>query len=308
MSRFSRYMTVMKNATQGDRMKKTVIGLKIQLKSGFERKVGQMRYIFCSFLLVCLIVSAYAQSPIAPWDSPEDNGVLLHSNWHLHDIPSLNYSDINTAGTHVSEAAYVPSGWMQASVPGTILACMVNNGTFPDPNFGKNMDIIRSRFVNTDYVYQTKFQVPASFTGRRIWLNFEGISRNAIVFVNGTKIGEINGVWTRGKFDITTSATVGGNNGLAVIIRKGTSSSNNADTDKGQGFSGHNIQGNECHPAIPGDGNGIYAEVYLTSTGRVRIIDPFVVSDLPLPQLSPAKLTIKADLQNLTATPQTRSC
>jgi hypothetical protein len=166
------------------------------------------------------------------------------------------------------------------------------------------MEIIRSLFVNTDYVYQTKFQVPASFTGRRIWLNFEGISRNAIVFVNGTKVGEINGVWTRGKFDITTCATVGGNNGLAVIIRKGTSSSNNADTDKGQGFSGHNIQGNECHPAILGDGNGIYAEVYLTSTGNVRIIDPFVVSDLPLPNTSPAKLTIKADLQNLTATPQ----
>jgi len=222
----------------------------------------------------------------------------------LRDIPSLNYSDINTAGTTVSKAAFVPAGWMQATVPGTILACMVSNGTFPDPNYGKNMDIIRARFVNTDYVYRTQFQVPASCSGRRIWLNFEGISRNAIVFVNGTKVGVINGVWTRGKFDITSCVTADGKNGLAVIIRKGTSSSDNADTDKGQGFSGHNIQGNECHPAIPGDGNGIYAEVYLTSTGNIRIVDPFVSSDLPLPATSPAKLTIRTELQNLTATPQ----
>jgi hypothetical protein len=83
--------------------------------------------------------------------------------------------------------------------------------------------LIRSRFVNTDYVYQTQFQVPASFSGRRIWLNFEGISRNAIVFVNGTKVGVIHGVWTRGKFDITSYVTAKGANGLAVIIRKGTS-------------------------------------------------------------------------------------
>jgi hypothetical protein len=285
-------------------MKTTVPGLRTQLKMGFCRKAERMRYLLRPLLWICPVVTACAASPIAPWDSPEDNGILLHNDWQLHDVPSLNFPDIDTAGIHVSKAAYAPSGWMKASVPGTILACMVNNGTFPDPNFGKNMDIIRSRFVNTDYVYQTKFQVPESLAGRKIWLNFEGISRNAIVYVNGAKIGVINGVWTRGKFDITAGATIGGNNGLAVIIRKGTSSSDNADTDKGQGFSGHNLQGNECHPAIPGDGNGIYAEVYLTSTGNIRIVDPFVASDLPLPATSPAKLTIMTELRNLTATPQ----
>jgi hypothetical protein len=144
-------------------MKTTVPGLRTQLKMGFCRKAERMRYLLRPLLLRCLIVSGFAASPIAPWDSPEDNGVLLHNGWQLHDVPSLNYSDINTAGTNISKATYAPSGWMNASVPGTILACMVNNGTFPDPNFGKNMDVIRSRFVNTDYVYQTKFQVPASF-------------------------------------------------------------------------------------------------------------------------------------------------
>jgi hypothetical protein len=109
-----------------------------------------LRCLLRPLLWICPVVTACAASPIAPWDSPEDNGILLHNDWQLHDVPSLNFPDIDTAGIHVSKAAYAPSGWMKASVPGTILACMVNNGTFPDPNFGKNMDIIRSRFVNTD--------------------------------------------------------------------------------------------------------------------------------------------------------------
>ncbi|MCF7958744.1 MAG: hypothetical protein K9M57_09885, partial [Phycisphaerae bacterium] len=141
-------------------MKKTARGLRTPLKTGYYRKAKQMRYMLSLLLFFCSVHWAFAadsaRSP-APWNSPEDNGVLLHSGWQLREIPSLNYSDINTAGTTVSKAAFVPDGWMQATVPGTILACMVNNGTFPDPNYGKNMDIIRARFVNTDYVYRTQF-------------------------------------------------------------------------------------------------------------------------------------------------------
>ena len=122
-------------------MKQTVSKLRTQLEMGSCRKQQHMRYLCCSFLLICSILSPFAaltQPPLVPWDAPEDNGVLLHSGWQLHDVPSLDFPDIDAAGTQVSEAAYAPSGWMQASVPGTILACMVNNGTFPDPNYAKN--------------------------------------------------------------------------------------------------------------------------------------------------------------------------
>ena len=161
------------------------------------------------------------------------------------------------------------------------------------------MDLIQKGFSNADYIYRTEFQIPETFTGRRVWLNFEGISRDAIIFVNGKIVGKINGAWTRGKFDISAIASIGQKNALAVLIRKGTASSDNPETDKGQGFSGHNIQGNECHPAIPGDGNGIYAEVYLTGAGKVRINDPFVESDLPIADNSLADLAVKAEMENL---------
>ncbi len=246
-----------------------------------------------------VIFTAFPVLAIEPWDSPEDGGVLIKNSWLLRDVPSLNYPDVNTAGTSVSKTDYEPVGWMQVTVPGTILACMVANHTLPDPNYGRNMKEIQKKFVNSDYLYRTLFRVPASFVGRRIWLNFEGISRDALVFVNGQNVGSMNGVWTRGKFDITGVVDPSGNNALAVLIRAGTTSSDHPDTDKGQGFCGHNIQGNECHPAILGDGNGIYAEVYLTSTEDVLVRDPFVTTELPLRDNSVADLTVKADLTNV---------
>ena len=253
-----------------------------------------------SFLFICVTTSAFG---IEPWDSPEDGGVLIQGSWQLHDVPSLKFPDLNNAGTSVSQPAYAPEKWMQATVPGTVLACMVANRTLPDPNYGRNLLEVQKHFANLDYVYRTPFTVPPTFAGRRIWLNLEGISRDALIFVNGQNVGTMNGVWTRGKFDITRVAHSAGDNALAVLIRAGTGSSDHPETDKGQGFCGHNIQGNECHPAIPGDGNGIYAEVYLTSTKDVLVRDPYVTTELPRPDNSVADLTVRADLTNVSDHP-----
>ena len=249
-----------------------------------------------SFLSIFVTTSALA---IDPWDSPEEGGVLIQGSWQLHDVPSLKFPDLNQAGTSVSHPDYALVKWMQATVPGTILACMVANRTLPEPNYRLNMQEVQKHFANLDYVYRTPCDVPPAFAGRRIWLNLEGISRDAVIFVNGQNVGAMNGVWTRGKFDITRVVHPAGANALAVLIRAGTGSSDHAETDKGQGFCGHNIQGNECHPAIPGDGNGIYAEAYLTSTKDVLVRDPYVTTELPRPDNSVADLTVRADLTNV---------
>ncbi len=252
----------------------------------------------CAFLGI-FPLAARAVPAIESWTSPEEGGVLIQGPWQLRDVPSLNFPDLNTAGKSVSQPGYASANWLPATVPGTILACMVANHTLPDPNYGRNMQEIQKKFANLDYLYRTPFEVLPAFAGRRIWLNLEGISRDALIFVNGQNVGAMNGVWTRGKFEITGVIHPSGANALAVLVRAGTGSSDHPDTDKGQGFSGHNIQGNECHPAIPGDGNGIYAEVYLTSTEDVLVRDPYVTTELPKPDNSVADLTVKTDLINV---------
>lgn len=43
---------------------------------------------------------------------------------------------------------------------------------------------------------------------------------------------------------------------------------------------------------------GIQDDVFISATNDVSLIDPFIISDLPLPDLSSADLTLRVELQN----------
>ena len=96
--------------------------------------------------------------------------------------------------------------WIIATVPGTVLASYYNAGAFPDPNFGDNQLMISDSFFYADFWYRNEFTAPAGVAGKRVWLNFDGINWKADVFLNGEKIGRIEGGFTRGRFDVTGQA------------------------------------------------------------------------------------------------------
>jgi hypothetical protein len=232
-------------------------------------------------------------------EPPEDGGLLLSDGWKI-----LGSTD-TTLGPAMSQTGYNTGGFIPATVPGNVLASYVRYGALPEPNYAKNLDLIRSLYNDIHYYYRTEFNVPGAYVGKRVWLNFEGVARDADIYVNGTKVGSIYGVYVRGKFDVTSNVIIGGNNCLAVLIYKqGGGGSGDPNVNRGQLFAGHNMGGNECHPSIPGSDIGIYQEVFLSSTGAVKINDPFVVSDLPLPSTATADLVITAEVQNATSASQ----
>ncbi len=53
---------------------------------------------------------------------------------------------------------------------------------------------------------------------------------------------------------------------------------------------------------VPDRNAGVWKQVYLRNTDEVEIRDPYVKSDLPLPQTSPASLTVYSELRNATDT------
>ena len=57
-------------------------------------------------------------------------------------------------------------------------------------------------------------------------------------------------------------------------------------------------------PTIPGREIGIWNDVFLSATGDVSLADPFVTTDLPLPDVSRTDLTIKVDVLNHAAAPR----
>ncbi|MDE1148704.1 MAG: glycoside hydrolase family 2 TIM barrel-domain containing protein [Azospirillaceae bacterium] len=64
--------------------------------------------------------------------------------------------------------------------------------------------------------YRLSFKPPADYAGRKIWLQFDGASINAEVWLNGVKLGMHKGAFGRFRFDATSALKMGKANVLAV--------------------------------------------------------------------------------------------
>ncbi len=207
--------------------------------------------------------------------------------WKLARVP-----DVADKGETVSNRDYGTNDkWIDATVPGTVLTSYWKAGLIEDPYFSDNMKQLSQDYYNVDYWYRTSFTLPESSKGKRVWLNFDGINWKAHVYVNGQAVGDINGAFIRGNFDITEFVKVGQENTLAVYIVWC-----NTDVEDMPSFLCSASW--DWMPAIPGRNMGIYKPVSVSFTEDVTVDDPFVTTDLPLPDTSFAKVDVSATLTN----------
>jgi hypothetical protein len=248
-----------------------------------------------------------------PAASPRGDGrlELVSGNWRIQ-----RDSLIAQPGSVLSRPGVDTSSWLPATVPGTVLASYLNAGALPDPNFGDNQLMISDSFFHADFWYRNEFTAPTSAAGRRHWLNFDGINWKADVYLNGLKLGRIEGGFTRARFDVTAKLVPGKTNVLAVKIEKNATPGSAKEKtyenpDKNGGALGadnptyHASIGWDWIPTIRGRNTGIWNDVYLTSTGPVTIENPFITSRLPLPDTSFADIAIELSLRNHEARPVT---
>ena len=238
---------------------------------------------------------------------------LAGGNWKLQR-PSA--ADAAITGEALSRPGFKDSSWVIATVPGTVLTSYVNVGAVPDPNFGQNQLHISDSFFYSDFWYRTEFQAPAVSDGQIAWLNFDGINWKADVFLNGEKIGRIEGGFLRGRFDVTGRLLAGKTNALAVRIEKNAtpgsakqktweSPSKNGGALGADNPTYHASIGWDWIPTIRGRNIGIWGDVYLSLTGAVTIENPFVANTLPLPDLSHADVSVEVDVVNHSSSPMT---
>ncbi len=231
----------------------------------------------------------------SPKPSPKisDNRMdLIGGNWKIQRA-----SEVSATGETISKSGFESKNWVVATVPGTALVSYWNAGALPDPNYSDNQLMISESFFNSDFWYRNEFEVPASFNGEQLFLNFDGINWKADIFVNGTKTGRIEGAFTLGKFDVTDLIVPGQKNTIAVLIVKNENPGNIKEQtaispDKNGGILGgdnptfHASVGWDWIPTIRGRNIGIWNDVFLTTTGSVTIEDPFVSTDLPFAQFN----------------------
>ncbi len=237
--------------------------------------------------------------------SPEPDGTIrLSGGWRL-----VNQAFTQDEAAAISTRGYNDSKWLIATVPGTVLTSYLNLGAIPDPFYGDQQLQVSDFFAHTNWWYRNEVEVPASFQGRRIWLNFEGINYRAYIYVNGSSAGSIDGAFIRGRFDVSNLLVAGKKNCIAVLIMP---------VPKPYRVSARTLSGYEWPweyakneptilaaaswdwlPTIRDRDTGIWNHVTLTTTGDVTIENPFVITHFPEPQdLNRANVTLKVELKN----------
>jgi mannosylglycoprotein endo-beta-mannosidase len=124
----------------------------------------------------------------------------------------------------LTSPSYTIEGWLEAVVPGSVLATLVKNGKIPDPYYG---DCSQSILDITDplagagyytYWFYNAFDLPAIAPGTRVELRFDGINDAAETYLNGQKLeSTARGMFARRSFDVTAFVRPGKNQ-LAVLV------------------------------------------------------------------------------------------
>jgi exo-1,4-beta-D-glucosaminidase len=226
--------------------------------------------------------------------------------------PLVNWSIQSSARVAETGAALSKPGastrdWYAVTVPNTVVGGLVEIGHYKDPYYGMNLRSIPGttypigeRFTllptpadspfKPSWWYRTEFELPAMDADGRVALHFDGINYRANIWVNGQQIGratQVAGAFRRYEFDVTALVRAGAN-ALAVEVF-GPEPEDLA------------IMWVDWNPT-PADKNmGLWGDVYVTRSGPVTLRHLYVTSDLDLPSLEAARLTVIADVTNQAA-------
>ncbi|MFI6762446.1 discoidin domain-containing protein [Micromonospora sp. NPDC050417] len=246
-----------------------------------------------------------------------DGTVALESGWALTMDDFAGTDD----GAALSTGQLDVRSWLPATVPGTVLGTLVEQGHLPDPVSGFNNMLIPEALSRHSWWYRRALRLPRDLdtsAGRRIWLEFDGINHEAETWVNGVRVGSVAHPFARAAYDITDALARHSEHVIAVRVtpmpHPGTPGDKGAD---GNTFlqSAHHyldaptylaVSGWDWMPAVRDRVTGIWDHVRLRSTGSVLVGDPHVATTLPdLPDTGTAEVTIAVPVRNVAATATT---
>ena len=243
---------------------------------------------------------AFGRAPGAQAATDNSSITPLQHGWTIQSS-----AKVAASGETISTPQFKPDGWYPAAVPGTVLATLVEDHVYPDPYYGANLRSIPgadypvgANFANLQmpddspfkvpWWCRTEFRLPASYKGRNLWLDFNGINYRANVWLNGVQIADqskMAGMWRLFEFNVTANARPGETNTLAVEVFPPTPDS-------------LSITWVDWNPLPPDKDMGVWREVFIAASGPIALRDPQVSTKLDLPSLDAAQLTVSARLVN----------
>lgn len=201
-------------------------------------------------------------------------------------------SEVNIDGCHLTMEDPDNAGWINATVPGTVLTTLVNNGLMPDPWYGKNNEQIpdvwsEGRDFYT-YWFFTRFSSESLDATRQVWLSFRGINYRAEIYLNGKRISDDTheGMFLRQKYNVTSLLNPTGYNRLAVLVEPPVHPGNPNGGQGGDGTIARDVTmqftpGWDWIQPVRDRNTGIWDKVSIEVTGDIDIRDGFAKTRVP---------------------------
>src|SRR5258708_7226772 len=260
------------------------------------------RFRWFSTLAVGVLAVAGRSGFATEVPSSESARMYLHKDWRLQSS-----CEVKATGEEISAVGFDATSWHRADIPATVVAALVADGTYPDPNYGTNLQSMPGMNYSKDsyfgiqdmpagspfrcsWWYRTEFRLPPEKEAKTEWLHFLGINYRANIWINGTLIAgntKVAGTYRTYEFDVTKVLRNGKSNVMAIEV-----------TAPGKGDLG--ITWVDWNPTPPDKNMGIWKEVFLTQSGPVSLRNPFVESKLAA-DYHIAALTIATDLRNVSS-------
>src|ERR1035437_3752529 len=240
-------------------------------------------------VLAGLAAAALLVPQLATAQSPREH-LSLDANWRFHpgdDWPDALHLENSGTGSGPAAERFADAYWRVVNLPHDWAAELPFDWAADGSHGFKTLGVKYP--TNSLAWYRRGFELPKADEGKRIWLTFDGVVRDATVWVNGWCVRHHEGGYYPFREDITDVVRFGGKNTIAVRV----------DAAKTEGWFY--------------EGAGIYRRVWLDKTAPLAIAPDgvFVQSEFEksIPQ-GTAEITVEIRLLNTTtiATKATVNC
>lgn len=209
-------------------------------------------------------------------DYPEASDLAKVRKADMASEPERAASRIDAAVAHLGEdlppvkARFDDSSWRQLDLPHDWAIELPFEAKANVQHGFKDIDPAKGTSIGW---YRRSFDLPASDKGKSLSIEFDGVFRNSLVWLNGRCLGRHPSGYTSFVYDISSVANFGGANTLVVRV----------DASRVEGWFY--------------EGAGIYRHVWLVKTSPLRVDHwgTFVSSKI---SGADAQLTIQTDLRN----------
>jgi exo-1,4-beta-D-glucosaminidase len=235
---------------------------------------------------------AFAESTFA---SPPVGGgagsTTVMAHWQIQSSAKAQQG-----GAEISSAGFSTRGWYPVSGRATVMAGLLENGTYKDVFYSDNLRAVEEPDASGNvfvipWWYRTEFTLAKGAQELHTLLRINGMIASADVWVNGQLVADqaaVAGAYAVHEFDVTRGVHTGINT-LALRVHP-------ADPRKSL-----SIGWVDWNPTPPDNNMGPWRGVDIVQTGPIELRYPQVTSALSLPDLAHAALTVKVEAHNLDA-------